>query len=315
MKERPRRASHQSSAASSVGKTISKTTRTRVKEDKLEEPRARTRSLDGLEDGDQESSVGLADDERVEASDEELETASRSRMRTRRSSQAIPATVHALRSRARGMKESFNSNQTPMRKGKAKAAARGKEEENDVAMEETESSEQEDSDGMSREFKKKPQSDICTDPTPRLRTNTAPALSPTLKQANMRTRQTRRQSLLSSVSSTKSFELSSLPLQCASLSDEKEGSQASPGSVSASGQRHRTRGQARQHALENQLEHMDITDEEAAEPADNVDQEMQDAEFQSEMAPEAESGMQDDDDDGDDEAEEFGKWLVAPALL
>ena len=223
-------------------------------------------------------------------------------MRTRRSSQAMPATVHALRSRTRGRKDGPSAKQTPMRKGKAKAVARGKEEENDVDMEKAGSTEQEESDGMYCMRQASSHPHIYADPTPRLRTNTAPVLSPTPKQANMRTRQARRQSLLSSVSSSKSFELSSLPSQYASSSDEKESSQASP----ASGLRHRTRGQVRQHALENQLEGMDITDEEAAEPEESGDQEMQDAENQSEIASEAQSVMQDDDDDGDDEAEEFG---------
>lgn len=314
-KERPRRASYHSSAASSVGKTASKPTKPRAKEDKPGEPLARTVSFDDIDDGDQESSVGLADDERVEASDDEFDEGKRPRMRTRRSSQVMPATVHALRSHKRGLKEGSSAKQTPMRKGKGKAVAREKKEENDVDMEEAGSTEQEESDGMYRMPQASSYANVCADPTPRLRTNTAPVLSPTPKQANMRTRQARRQSLLSSVSSSKSFVLSSLPSQYASSSDEKESSQASPRSISASGLRHRTRGQARQHALENQLESMDITDEEAAEPKESIDQEMQDAENQSEIASEAQSVMQDDDDDGDDEAEEFGAQPATPSLL
>jgi hypothetical protein len=70
--------------------------------------------------------------------------------------------------------------------------------------------------------------------------------------------------------------------------------------------RRRTRGQARQHELENQLESMEITDEEAAEQEESVDQDMQDGDEVS-IASEAKSSVQDDDDDGDDEAEEFGE--------
>lgn len=320
-KERQRRDSHLSSAASSVGKSTSKPARTRAKDDRPGEPLVRTVSFDGVDEGDQESSVGLADDECVEASDEEIDDSKRSRMRTRRGSQVVPVgTVHALRSRTRGLKETSNTKQTPTRKGKGKAVARTKEDERDVEMEEVDSTEHEESDGTFGSSRVDANAVLTiADPTPRLRTNNAPVLSPTLKQGNMRTRQARRQSLLSSVSSSKSFELSSLPSQYASSedSDEKPSSQASPRSNSALGMRRRTRGQARQHALENQLESMEITDEESAEQEDSVDQDMQDAEDQSEIVSEEQS-VQDDDDDGDDEAEEFGEFfdrLSSPLLI
>lgn len=313
-KDRQRRASHLSSAASSVGKAASRP-RTRGKEDRTGEPLARTVSFDGVDEGDQESSV-LADDERVEASEEELEDNSRRpRMRTRRSSQVVPGgTVHALRSRAKAMKETAGDKHTPMRKGKGKAVVRNRTEEKDVEMEEVGSTEHEDSDGEFYYTGSDRGADVLVDPTPRTRTNTAPAISPTLKQANMRTRQARRQSLLSSVSSSKSFELSSLPSQYAS-SDEKESTHASTRSTSAGGMRRRTRGQARQHELENQLESMEITDEEAAEQEESVDQDMQDGDELSGIVSEAKSSVQDDDDDGDDEAEEFGEWILGLPLL
>jgi hypothetical protein len=147
VKDRQRRASHLSSAASSVGKSASKP-RTRAKEDRPGEPLARTVSFDGVDEPDQESSV-LADDERVEASEEEVEDNSRRpRMRTRRSSQVVPGgTVHALRSRAKALKETAGDKHTPARKGKGKAVARNRAEEKDVEMEEVDSTEHEDSDG------------------------------------------------------------------------------------------------------------------------------------------------------------------------
>lgn len=131
----------------------------------------------------------------------------------------------------------------------------------------------------------------------------------------MRTRQARRQSLLSSVSSSKSFELSSLPSQYGSSeeSDEKESVQASPLSGSAVAQRRRTRGQARQQELENQLESMDITDDEVDHPEQSIDQDMADAEEdEHSTASQAKSSMEeeDEDGDGDDEAEEFGESIA-----
>lgn len=131
----------------------------------------------------------------------------------------------------------------------------------------------------------------------------------------MRTRQARRQSLLSSASSSKSLELSGIHSRYQPSEDEESEEEVvtQSGSSPIGGRprlRHRTRGQARQQELETQLEGMDITDEENVSNAD-VDQEMQDVDSTTGHQGKSSADDEDEEGDGDDEAEEFGECLVS----
>lgn len=143
-------ASHASSVASSVGKP--RTTRQQnAKQGRQKQiRRVSFTSVRDHDEGDQESSIGHADDERLENGSDDEGSANGPR-RTGRTGQHVQtsSTVHALRSRAQAHKDTTSAvdKHTPARKGKGKAVVKAKSNgAQDVDMEDADSAE-EDSDG------------------------------------------------------------------------------------------------------------------------------------------------------------------------
>ncbi|KAJ9120063.1 hypothetical protein QFC22_002960 [Naganishia vaughanmartiniae] len=310
-KGKQRRASHTTSVASSGNNPsakIAKAQRSHVPKDAKKRGMVRKVSFSRTEgdESNRDSSVGHADDERVDGEKGTGDALKGLKMLTRRASQNLQnsTSLRALRSRTKDQKD---TSKLASEVGGKRKQKRGRHMELDSATNATEEGdgtvEMEDADSLTEQ-----ESD---DPTPRLRTDKGPAISPTPQQTNMRTRQGRQQSLYSSASSSKSLELSGR-YQPSEDEESEEEEMTQSGSSPVGGRlriRHRTRGQARQQELETQLQGMDITDEEDAGDED-ADQDMQDVDSNTDHQSKSSAEDEDEEGDGDDEAEEFEHGLT-----